>query len=158
MAAYTDLQIRTAILGVLAAAAPNAIIFPWWALAHDPDTWPAILKPSTGPDAGKTHGYILTRMNSEGTRRNSECVKRLFSYAIWGFYFYDETSNNTTSSDVRFNAELDTITNAFIIAASLPAELRKVQEEPQFKVDLASLGGELLHYATGQLVVEQILI
>jgi hypothetical protein len=158
MAAYTDAQIRTAILSVLASAAPNAVIFPWWALGHDPAMWPGILKPSSGPDANKVHGYVLTRTNSEGERRNSECVKRLFNYSIWGFYFYDETSTNANNSDARFNAELDAITNAFIIAASLPAELRRVQEEPQFRVDVDSFGGELLHFASGRLVVEQIQI
>src|SRR5215475_5959639 len=117
MAAYTDSQIRAAIKTVLAAAAPNAVIFAWWALGHDPESWPAILKPTTGPDSGKTHGYIVTRINSEGERKNSECVKRLFNYAIWGFYFYDETSTESSSSDVRFNGELDAISNAFIIAS-----------------------------------------
>jgi hypothetical protein len=160
MAAYTDLQIRTAIQGVLAAAAPNAIIFPWWALGHDQNQWPAILKPSTGPDAGKVHGYIITRTNSEGLRKNSECVRRLFNYVIWGFYFYDETSTNSNSSDVRFNAELDAFCDAFKIASSLPAELRRVTEEgePEFTTDVDLFGGELLHFATGRIVVEQIQI
>ena len=153
---FTESQIRAAIKTVLAAAAPNAVIFPWWALGHDPNTWPGILKPSSGPDANKTHGYIFTRINTEGERRNSECVRRRFQYVIWGFYFYDETSTNTDSSDIRFNAELDAINNAFITPSSLPLELRRVQEEPEFKLDLAVLGGETLHYATGRLVVEQI--
>jgi hypothetical protein len=155
MPTFTEAQIREAIRTVLAAAAPNAKIFPWWALGHDPNTWPGILKPETGPDANKVHGYIFTRINTEGDRRNSLSVKREFNYAVWGFHYYDETSTNANSSDVRFNAELDAICQAFEIAASLPEELRRVKEEPQFKLDLAVLGGEPLHYATGRLLVEQ---
>jgi hypothetical protein len=158
MAEFTDAQIREAIRSVLATAAPNAIIFPWWAPGHDPNQWPAILKPSSGPDAGKVHGYVITRTNSEGRRKNSECVKREFNYAVWGFYFYDETSTNSNSSDVRFNAELDAFCKAFEIASLLPQELRRVTEEgePEFKTDLDMFGGELLHYATGRIVLEQI--
>src|SRR5262245_9465514 len=158
MPVFTELQIRDAIKTVLAAAAPNAVIFPWWVLGHDPNQWPGVLKPSSGPDAKMVHGYIVTRVNSEGIRRNSQCVRRIFTYAIWGFRYYDATSTNASSSDVVFNAELDAISQAFVIASSLPLELRRVREdgEPQFKLDLAVLGGELLHYATGRLVVEQI--
>jgi hypothetical protein len=87
-------------------------------------------------------------------------VKREFNYAIWGFHYYDETSTNANSSDLRFNAELDAFCDAFEIAASLPPELRRVTEEgePKFKADADSFGGELLHYATGQIVVERIKI
>src|SRR5262245_51630521 len=114
MAVYTEAQIRAAIRTVLAAQAPNAVIFPWWVLGYDPNTWPGVLKPSSGPDANKVHGYVFTRTNTEGERRNSQCVRRQFSYDIWGFYFYDELSTNSTSSDVRFNAEIDAINDAFI--------------------------------------------
>jgi hypothetical protein len=154
---FTEAQIRAAIRTVLANNAPNAVIFPWWALGHDPNHWPGILKPSTGPDAGKVHGYVFTRTNTEGVRRNSESLRRIFEYAIWGFHFYDETSTNTTSSDVRFNAELDAICQAFVRAANLPPELHHVREdgELEFRIDLQTFGGELLHYATGRLLVEQ---
>jgi len=156
MPAFTEAQIRAAIRTVIVAQAPNAVVFPWWVLGHDPNQWPGVLKPSSGPDANKVHGYVFTRTQTEGERKNAECVRRDFTYDVWGFYFYDETSTNTDSSDVRFNAELDAIANAFTVAATLPLELRRVQEEPQFRLDLAVFGGELLHYATGRLVVEQI--
>jgi hypothetical protein len=152
---YTEEQIREAIREVLAAAAPKAKIFPWWALGHDPSEWPGILKPETGDDSGKVHGYVFTRINTEGNRTNSERVRREFNYVIWGFHYYDETSRNETSSDSRFNAELDAFCNAFEIATNLPESLRRVQVEPEFNLDLDVFGGETLHFARGRLVVEQ---
>src|SRR5215510_10256676 len=156
MATFTEAQIRAALRTVIANAAPNAVIFPWWVLGHDPNQWPGVLKPSSGPDVNKVHGYVFTRTLTEAERRNSQCVRRVFTYDIWGFYFYDETSNNSSSSDVRFNAELDAINDSFIAPATLSPELQRVMQEPQFSVDLEVFGGELLHFARGQLIVQQI--
>ncbi len=156
MPTYTESQIRAAIRQKIADNAPNAVIFPWWALGHDQNMWPGILKPSSGPDANKVHGYVFTRTQTEGGRKNAQCVRREFTYDVWGFYFYDETSTNTTSSDTRFNAEVDAICDAFINAANLPPELQRVKNEPKFQLSLGIFGGELLHYATGQLVIEQL--
>src|SRR5262245_58339484 len=144
---FTEAQIRAAIRTVLANSAQNAVIFPWWALGHDQNMWPGILKPSSGPDANRVHGYVFTRTQPEGERKSVQCVTRQFAYDVWGFYYYDETSTNASSSDVRFNAELDAITGAFVVPSSLPLELQRVREELQFRIDLALFGGELLHYA-----------
>src|SRR5262245_27215885 len=155
MPTYTEQQIRAAIRTVIVAQAPDAVVFPWWVLGHDPNQWPGLLKPSSGVDANKAHGYVFTRTQAEGGRKNAHCARRDFTYDIWAFYWYDETSTNTASSDVRFNAELDAIANAFVNAASLPLELQRA-ELPQFRIDLNVFGGELLHYATGRLLVEQV--
>jgi hypothetical protein len=150
---FTEAQIRTAIETVLTANAPNAVVFPWWVLGHDQNMWPGLLKPASGPDVDKVHGYVITREQTDGERKNPQCVTRDFSYAIWGFRFY-ETGTMSANSDLSFNAELDAICNAFVIGSSLPLELGRA-EPPQFRIDLDLFGGELLHYAIGRLVVEQ---
>lgn len=155
MPTFTEQQIRAAIETVIINAAPNAVVFPWWSLGHRRDTWPGQLKPLLGPDADKVHGYVITRTATEGERKNPQCVERSFVYDIAAFHFYD-TGNRTANSDYTFNAELDAICDAFIVASSLPQELGRVEEEPQFRIDLGVFGGELLHYATGRLVVRQL--
>lgn len=155
MPTFTEAQMRTALETVIATAAPKAVVFPWWALGHDQNEWPGMLKPATGLDAGKVHGYVITRTNTEGERKNPQCVTRLFAYDIWGFHF-NETGTRVTNTDQTFSAELDAITSAFINAATLPEAVRQVEEELSFRIDLDIFGGELLHYATGRLVLRQL--
>src|SRR5262252_1195894 len=145
MPTYTESQIRTAIETVINANTTNAVVFPWWVLGDNPDLWPAILK-SAG-DGDKVHGYVITRQETAGDRKNAQCVTRNFSYAIWGFHWYD-TGTRTSNTDLTFNGELDAICNALVIAASRPAELQLISEELDFRVDLDVFGGQLLHYAT----------
>lgn len=156
MATYTESQIRAAIATVITTAAPNAKVFPWWSLGHEVAEWPGQLIPESGSDAGKVHGYVITRTGTEGERKNPQCVSRSFSYDIWAFHFYKEDSTSASNSDLTFNTELDAICDAFITASTLPAELQRVEEEPSFRLDLDIFGGELLHYATGRLVVAQL--
>jgi len=154
MPTYTETQIRAAIAGVITTAAPNAVVFPWWVLGHDSNTWPGVLISSA--DGNKPHGYVITRTNTEGERKNPQCVTRSLTYDIWAFRYYDEGSTSAANSDLVFNTELDAICNAFINAATLPGELQRVEEEPSFRMDLDIFGGELLHYATGRLVIVQL--
>lgn len=154
MATYTESQIRAAIKTVIETAAPTSVVFPWWVLGHDQNEWPGLLISSA--DSDRVHGYVITRTGTEGERKNPQCVTRSFSYDIWGFHFYKEDSTSASNSDLTFNTELDAICNAFINAATLPAELQRVEEEPSFRMDLDIFGGELLHYATGRLVVVQL--
>lgn len=152
MATYTDAQIREAIETVLNAKTTNAVVFPWWALSHRPEHWPGQLVSSAESD--RVHGYVVTRSLTDGERKNPQCVTRSFNYDIWGFHFY-ETGTRTANTDFAFNAELDAISDAFIIASSLPPALARA-EPPSFRVDLNVFGGEMLHYAIGRLVVEQL--
>lgn len=154
MATYTESQIRTAIASVITAAATSAVVFPWWVLGHDQNAWPGLL--ISAADGSKTHGYVITRTVTEGERKNPQCVTRTFSYDIWAFHWYDDSSTSAANSDLAFNAELNAICDAFINAATLPVELQRVEEEPSFRIDLDIFGGELLHYATGRLVVVQL--
>jgi len=156
MPTYTEAQIRAAIKTVITTNAPNAVVFAFWVLGHDPNEWPGVLRPPSGVDVDKVHGYIITRTQTDAVRKNPQCVTRTFIYDIWAFYRYDEASTNTTSSDITFNAELDAISQAFVVASTLPAELQRVTEEPEFRIDLDMFGGELLHHAIGRLTVEQL--
>lgn len=154
-ATYTEAQIRAAIETVLTASTTNAVVWPYWILGHDPNQWPAVLKNS----AAQVHGYVITRTDIDGTersedRKNAQCIDTTLSYAIWGFHFYD-TGTRLSNTDLTFNTELNAIRAAFEVATSLPVELARAGA-PTFRVDLDVFGGELLHYATGRLVVEQL--
>lgn len=159
MATYTEAQIREAIKGVIATAAPNAVVFSWWNLHADMNAWPGKLTPLSGADANKVHGYVITRRRTEPIngdfdgRINGCKVRRDFNYSIIGIHFH-ETGNEDSNSDLTFNAELDAICDAFIVASSLPAALSR-SHVPDFNVDLRMIGGAMRHFAVGSLVVEQ---
>lgn len=159
MATYTEEQIRAAIETVIKTAAPSAVVFPWWCLSGDINTWPGKLIPQSGDDADKVHGYVLTRRRTEPIRggddgRVNACkVRRAFRYDIIGLHYHD-TGNRTANSDLKFNAELDAICDAFVVVSSLPAALAR-SHVPDFNVDLRLIGGALRHIALGSLVVEQ---
>jgi len=157
MPTYTETQIRAAIETVINANTTGAVVFPWWVLGDDPNMWPGLLR--SAADGDRVHGYVITRRRIDATetvfdRKSPQCADTDLDYAIWGFHFYD-TGNRTANTDLTFNAELDAIRNAFTVLNTLPAELQRAGM-PQFDVDLDIFGGELLHYATGRLVVRQL--
>ena len=147
---YTEAQVRASIKDVIQAAAPNAVIYPWWILGHKENHWPGLLRSSA--DDNKVHGYVITRSSNEGTETGSRCVRRYWSYELWGFHYY-ETGNSTSNTDLTFNAEIDAITDSFdqITELALPLQRRQV---PKWIIDLGLYGGELLHFAVGSLTIE----
>lgn len=160
MSTFTEAQIREAIKEVVEAAAPLAVVFSWWCLRPDPNTWPGILTPTSGADSDKPHGYVITRRRTEPTgggddgRINVCRVRRLFNYDIIGIHYHD-TGNEDANSDLKFNAELDAICDSFINKENFQDTALARSHVPEFAVDLRMLGGSLKHFALGSLVVEQ---
>lgn len=159
MADFTEAQIRKAIKDAVQEAAPNAIVFSWWCLHPDMNAWPGKLTPTTGNDAGKAHGYVITRRRTDPVRggdtgRVNPCqVVRGFTYDIIGLHFHD-TGKETANSDLEFQAELDAICDKFVATKNLPPALKR-SHVPTFSADLRMLGGAIRHFAIGSLVVEQ---
>jgi hypothetical protein len=160
MATYTEEQIRVAIEAIIKQMAPDAVVFPWWNLSGDINTWPGKLVPKTGADEGKVHGYVLSRGRREPLHggddgRVNACKVRLgFRYDIVGIHFHD-TGNRTANSDLKFNAELDRICDRFNNALDFADTALARAHVPTFDVYLRMLGGTLCHCALGSLMVEQ---
>ena len=147
---YTESDVRSAIESLIQTAAPNAVVFPWWVLGYQRDVWPGLLR--SDADGGKVHGYVITRSMSDGTETGMRCVRRYWSYEIWGFHYY-ATGNKTSNTDLTFNAEFDAITTAFDDVSTLAASLQR-RQPPKWNVDLGVYGGELLHFAVGTITIE----
>ena len=150
MSTYTDAQIRTAIEGVITTAAPLAVVFPWWALGVKQDMWPGMLRSSA--DSNRVHGYVITRTSDEGREVAMRCVERTWSYDIWGLHYY-QTGTKASNSDLTFQAELDAITTAFDDVANLTAALKR-RSPIRWTIDLNIYGGELMHFAVGQITID----
>jgi hypothetical protein len=156
MPTYTEAAMRAALEAEIKGAAPAAVVFSWWNLSGDDRTWPGKLTPTTGADAGKVHGYVITRRRTYAERYNPACVRRFFTYQIRGLRFH-ETGNRTANSDLAYNAELDAICERFANKSSLPDAIRRIAEssELDFTIDLNLYGSQILHRAVGSITIEQ---
>lgn len=150
MSTYSDEDIRTAIAGVITTAAPLAVVFPWWVLGVKQDMWPGMLRSSQ--DSDRVHGYVITRTADEGREVAMRCVERAWSYDIWAIHYY-QTGTSAANTDLTFNEELDTITAAFDNVASLANALKR-RSPIRWTIDLNVYGGELLHFAVGQITFD----
>lgn len=155
MPTFTESQMRLDIETQIIAAAPLAVVFPWWALGEDESQWPGKLISSA--DGDQVHGYVITRRRAFAERVNPGCVRNFFTYQIRGLRFY-ETGTRTANSDLTYNAELDAICARFANKNTLPTSIKRIVEgqELDFRIDLNIFGGQLLHRSIGEITIEQI--
>ena len=151
---FTEAQMREDIEGEIIAAAPVAVVFPWWALGGDDRTWPGKL--ISAADGDRVHGYVITRRRTFAERANPACVRRFFTYQIRGLRFY-ETGDREANSDLTYNAELDAICARFANKNTLPKSIKRIVDgsELDFRIDLDVFGGQLLHRSLGEITFEQ---
>jgi hypothetical protein len=142
----TDQEIREGIGTVVQAAAPLAVVFPWWCLGFDTGRWPGLVVSANDQD--RPHGWVITRSAEE----RSEVPGGLFdvksTYQVWAFHYY-ATGNEDANSEDLFSAEIDAVATALT-----PTSVAGVRLEPlQFPIiSIFQCGQELLHVAKGQLV------
>ena len=145
-----DSQIRESLRALIQAAAPLALVFPRWELGYNPVEWPGLIRSSN--DAGRAHGWVITRRRNNGKKDHKRCVKRDWAYAVWGFHYY-LTGDDALNSEDLFSAECDAV------AETLDKDLETAQPELQIiepvdcQFDLYGFGGEMLHVAQGVLIV-----
>lgn len=149
----SDQSVRAAISAIVTSAAPNAVVAGRWILRFEQGQWPGLLRPATGIDAGKTHGYVITRLrNGPATLIGLGRVKRFWTYSILGLHFYD-TGTDASNSENLFKAEIDAITAA-LDAASVSGTKQVPEQMVMFEEDLKQYGTEFCHVALGTFVVE----
>lgn len=156
---YTDEQNRVAIAAVIEAAAPLAVVFPFWVFGFEAeDKWPGFLRsPDDLNSDGKkrVHGYVVTRRNSAGVDSGLCGVKRRAEYLIFGVHYYLTGDSNSRSEDL-FGTEIDAITAALddrLALATVHPELAR-REPVSWTFNLKSYGGEMVHIAVGTLAIE----
>ena len=132
---------------VVQAAAPLAVVFPWWCLGFDMSRWPGLL---TSPDDDdRPHGWVITRMSILRTEAAQGLTDRRAVYAIWGFHDYSTGSEASNSEDL-FQAELDAVADALGSDVVTGVHLEPLQY-PQ--IQLSKFDQELLHLAKGDIGV-----
>lgn len=171
-----DYAIRNAIKTIIAAADTAAVVLPKFVLDILTGENGNLLKPTSGADSGKIHGWMITRGRGSNERKgavrwddsNNATSYRLdsvISYRIWFFYRYahgDEAAN-TDSHETFFNI-LDDVIEAFALKPRLGIATTEcgagshikqhkelqIEEDP----DIVAMGSEWAHFAACRLDVE----
>lgn len=155
MPTYTEAQMREAIETEIKAAAPKAVVFPWWALGGDERQWPGKLVSTA--DEKRVHGYVITPSRTYSVRESASCVRQRFTYEIRGLRWYDDTGTRIANSDLAYTAELVAICGRFANRNTLPKAINRIVEDGEldFRINLNLYGGQLLHRSSGQITIEQ---
>ncbi len=146
----SDKQIREGITSLIQAAAPLSVAFPRWILGYVPADWPGLLR--SPADDKRTHGWVTTQRGDDGTKKGQSCTNRDYTYAVWGFYFYETGSDSLNSEDL-FSAEREAVVKTLDDDLPLLLPQLSIITPISFQYDLYGFGGELVHVAQGRLVV-----
>lgn len=171
----TDWDIRNAIKTIIAAADTAAVVLPKFVLDVVTGENANLLKPTSGVDSGKIHGWMITRGRGGNTRQgsvrwdandpaSSYRLDSTISYRVWFLYRYahgDEAAN-TDSHETFFNL-LDDVTEALALKPRLGVSTTECGAGSHIKhhnelqvedVDIVAMGKEWAHFASCRLDVE----
>jgi hypothetical protein len=171
----SDWAIRSAIKSIIEAADPAAVVLPKFALDVMIGENANLLKPTSGADSGKIHGWMITRGRVGNTRQGSVRwddagnatsyrLDSTLSYRIWFLYRYQHGDEATdTDSTETFIYLLDEVIEAFalkprlnigasVCGSSNIKQHRELQIEDD--PDIVAMGSEWAHFAPCRLDVE----
>jgi hypothetical protein len=156
MALPSDDDVRIAIKARIVLKAPLAVVKHRWELKFDPTQWPGLLR--SPADQGRTHGYVITRVNNRGRRQGVGRVARFWTYRIMALHYYD-TGTDSVNSEKLFKAELDAIVANFDANGNISNEtgiLAMLLEDQllEFNEDGSKQFGSDCLFALGTLIVE----
>ncbi len=146
----TDSEVRIAIKAIIAAAATEAVIYPWNALSHNLADWPGLF----GSSPGSRHGWIIKRASIESEWKNGVRDRQTWNYDIWGFYSF-RTGKEGDNSDDEFAEIIDSIKTGFTAAPRLAIddEVEKHEQLQVASISTIDCGEETLHIAQCKLKV-----
>ena len=171
-----DLAIRNAIKALIEGVDTAAVVLPKFVLDVVTGENANLLKPTTGTDTGKIHGWMIGRGRSENTRVGSVAwdandpatsyrLDSKISYKIWFLYRYAHGSEAAnTDSTGTFIDLLDDVTEVFArnprlnIATTECGGGSRIKQHGELQVeadlDIVSMGAEWAHFAACRLDVE----
>lgn len=171
-----DLTIRQAIASIISAADTAAVVFPKFILNVLTGENANLLKPTSGTDSGKIHGWMITRGRSTNARQGSVAwdaadpatsyrLDSTISYRIWFLYRYAHGSEvlDTDSTETFYNL-LDDVIEAFALRPRLAIATTdcgggsRIKHHNELQVeddpDIVAMGKEWAHFAACRLDVE----
>jgi hypothetical protein len=148
MANDTDKQIRLALKPFILTPYPTAMVYPWNVLSHDLAEWPGLFRTSDG----KTHGWIIKRVTSAATWKNTVRDRPVWEYDLFGFYGF-RSGKQADNSDDEFAEICDSVYER--IKASHDLGLGGIVERHDLlqyrNFTTLNCGEETLHFAHGRL-------
>lgn len=154
-----DKQIRTALKNYLLEIDPDAEVYAFDTLSHDPGEWANLFRKDVG-EVEKIHGWVIRRTDITDSWERQTASKAAYVYEIWGFYGFRAVDENDNSDD-EFQAIVDAFCDKLRANPRLglcggPGACPIDEHElPQFKrMTTLGAGGEQLHFAPATLKVK----
>jgi len=145
-----DARIRTELAARIQTVAPLAVVWSRWALGYNVSEWLGLMRPDNSDAA---HGWLITRRRQTVERTGVNQASYTRTYALWAFrsFLQGQTGNN---SEQHFSAEVDAVEAALLPGTQLLIESKMVRiVSLELSSDIMAFGGELAHFARGELVV-----
>lgn len=170
----SDWTIRDAIRDIITAADTTAVVLPKFVLDVVTGENANLLKPTSGADTGKIHGWMIARASDSNQRKGSvpwdendpATSYRLDStirYSIWFLHYYQHGDEGAgTDSTKLFSEKLDGVIEALALHPHLgltqtqcgSSKLKHHNELQVENEDILSMAGEWAHWAQCSLTVE----
>lgn len=145
----TDAEVKTAIKAIIAAACPDAVVWPYNALSHRLAEWPAMFRKTDGT----VEGCVIMRTKISAAWKNGTREKAVWHYTILVFYGF-RTGKENDNSDQEFAVKLDAIRAGFRAEPTLG--INCVERHDLLQVDANTTidcGEETVHLANCGLAV-----
>lgn len=172
----TDYSIRQAIATIITATDTAAVVLPKFVLDVITGENANLLKPTSGADSGKIHGWMITRGRGTNTRQGSVRwdtndpatsyrLDSTISYRLWFFYRYAHGDEGAGTDSTRtFYTLLDDVTEAFALNPRLNIATTEcgagshIKQHSELQIeddpDIVAMGAEWAHFAACRLEVE----
>lgn len=149
-----DKRIRLAIKPAIKTPYPTAAVFVWNALSHELTEWPGLLRTTDFATSGKTHGWIIKRVEALATRKTAFRDRQVITYDVWGFYGF-RSGKESDNSDFEWSEICDTVYENLKAAHNLGLDGEVENHDLlQFRNHTTiNCGEETLHFSHGRLTV-----
>ncbi len=172
----TDWTIRQAVRDIIAAADTTAVVLPKFILDVVTGENANLLRPTSGADSGKIHGWMIGR-GKESSKRQGKAhwnddqtatsyrLDSNLSYRIWFLHFYAHGDEGAgTDSAKLFADHLDDVIEAFALKPRLNITTGEAGEGSHIRLhhelqiesdpDIVAMGAEWAHFAPCRLELE----
>lgn len=145
-----DELIRVALTTRMQTAAPLAVVWSRWALGYNVAEWLGLMRPE---NSNAAHGWLVTRRRQMVERTGVNQAAYTRTYALWGFCSFAQGLTGS-NSEQGFSAEVDAVEASLLPGTQLLIGGKTVRiVSLELVSDITAFGGELAHFARGELVV-----
>lgn len=175
----SDWVLRQAIQALIAAVDTNAVVLPKFILDVIIGENANQLKPETGVDAGRIHGWMIGDATEQNKRIGSVTgamddsvednlgwrLDSTLTYPIWGFHFYQNGDESLDTDSTKLFADIwNAVVEKFArkprlgISGTACGGVNQVKQHHELqatdKPDIVKMGNEWAHFRPAELTID----